>query len=100
MAKASEHLADAMKVVGVDNWPRFVADAQARAHDKATLAAIQKSQKPVVPVSSAVGRSGSGSVGSGTRLAGGAEEFPFQELMEAHPVIDAPQMQISPRHRQ
>jgi hypothetical protein len=87
LAAASEHLADAIKVVGVDSWPRFVADAQARAHDKATLAAIKKSQKPVVPVSSAVGRSGSGSVGSGTRLAGGAEEFPFQELMEAHPGI-------------
>ncbi len=87
LAAASEHLADAIKVVGVDGWPRFVADAQARAHDKATLAAIKKSQQPVIQVSATVGASGSGSVGSGTRLAGGAEEFPFQELMEAHPGI-------------
>ncbi len=64
-----------------------MADAQARAHDKATLAAIKKSQQPVIQVSATVGASGSGSVGSGTRLAGGAEEFPFQELMEAHPGI-------------
>jgi hypothetical protein len=29
-----------MKAVGLDSWPRFVADAQARARDPATVAAI------------------------------------------------------------
>ncbi len=46
LAAASGHLADAIKTVGVDNWPRFVADARRRAHFKATLAAIEKSRQP------------------------------------------------------
>jgi hypothetical protein len=35
-----------MKAVGLDNWSRFVAKAQTRAHFKATLAAIQTSRQP------------------------------------------------------
>jgi hypothetical protein len=46
LAAASGDLAKAMTAVGLDGWPRFVADAQARAHEKATLAAIQKSLQP------------------------------------------------------
>jgi len=46
LAKASGELAEAMKAVGLDNWSRFVAKAQTRAHFKATLAAIQTSRQP------------------------------------------------------
>jgi hypothetical protein len=35
-----------MKAVGLDSWPSFVADAQARARDPATVAAIEKSLQP------------------------------------------------------
>jgi hypothetical protein len=44
LSAASGHLATAIQAIGVDGWPRFVADAVKRAHDKATLAAIQKSR--------------------------------------------------------
>ncbi len=65
LAAASGHLADAIKTVGVDNWPRFVADARRRAHFKATLAAIEKSRQPVISVSARVGGAGSGNAGGG-----------------------------------
>jgi hypothetical protein len=35
-----------MKAVGLDKWPRFVTDAQARARDPATVAATLKSLQP------------------------------------------------------
>jgi hydroxypyruvate isomerase len=54
LAAASKHLADAMKAVGLDRWKGFVSGAQTSAHDKATLAAIQKSRQPVLRVSAAV----------------------------------------------
>jgi hypothetical protein len=60
LAAASGDLAKAIQAVGVDNWPRFVTDAQRRAHEKATLAAIQKSRQPVIKVSASAGASGSG----------------------------------------
>ncbi len=89
LAAASGDLAKAMTAVGLDGWPRFVADAQARAHEKATLAAIQKSLqppdvrkdaiKPVYPVETALAAGAaavtggvSGLVGAAARAIGGA----------------------------
>jgi hypothetical protein len=86
---ASGDLAKAMTAVGLDGWPRFVADAQARAREKATLAAIQKSLqppdirkdaiRPVYPVetalvagAAAVTGGDSGLVGAAARVLGGA----------------------------
>jgi hypothetical protein len=37
MGEASEKLAAAMKSIGLDRWPRFVADVQARAEDAAAI---------------------------------------------------------------
>jgi hypothetical protein len=54
MAQAAGKLADAMKRVGLDRWPRFVADAQTRARDPATEAAIEKSLKPIDPQRDAI----------------------------------------------
>jgi hypothetical protein len=88
LAAASGDLAKAITAVGLDGWPRFVADAQARAHEKATLAAIQKSLqppdvrkdaiKPVYPVetalvagAAAVTGGVSGLVGAAARAIGG-----------------------------
>ena len=43
---AAGKLADAIKAVGVDQWPRFVADALKRADDPSTQAAIEASSQP------------------------------------------------------
>jgi hypothetical protein len=45
-AQAARGVADAMKAVGLDRWARFIADAQSRARDPATVAAIEKSLRP------------------------------------------------------
>ena len=46
LREAAEKLAEVMQTIGLDRWPRFLADAQERARDPATVAAIQKSQSP------------------------------------------------------
>jgi hypothetical protein len=79
LAKAPEDLADAMKAIGLDRWPRFVADAQKRAHEKATLAAIQKSRqppdlhkdaiRPVYPVETALAAGAAGLTGGVSAVA-------------------------------
>ncbi len=70
----------------MDGWPRFVTDAQARAHDKVTLAAIKKSLQPIIQESASVGASGSGNAGSGTQLAMGIKGKPLvgpvEELLQ------------------
>ena len=38
-----------MEAVGIDRWPQFVADAQERARDPATQAAIEQSRQPPGP---------------------------------------------------
>jgi hypothetical protein len=89
LAAASKRLADAMTNEGLDTWPRFVAQALERARNPVTLAAVTKSLQPVLLVSAAVGKPTSGSLGSGTKLAGADEEFPFQELMAARAAMFA-----------
>lgn len=42
--QAAEQFAAAMQTVGLDRWQRFLADAQQRAHDPATRAAVAASQ--------------------------------------------------------
>ncbi len=46
LREASEQLAEAIRLIGLDRWPRFLADAAERAHDPATIAAIEKSRQP------------------------------------------------------
>ena len=47
---ASDHAAAAMQAVGLGNWQRFLADAEERADDPATLAAVAASQpRPTLP---------------------------------------------------
>ena len=82
---AAGKVADAIKAVGVDQWPRFVADAAERARDPATQAAIERSRqppapardaiRPVYPVETAIGVIGAGvvsGVGAAARAVGGA----------------------------
>lgn len=84
-AEAAYKLADAIKGVGVDGWPRFVADASERARDPETQAAIKAiSQppphapdaiRPVYPVEEAIGIAVGGLVGgagAAARALGGA----------------------------
>lgn len=84
-ARAARGVADAMKAVGPDRWARFIADAQGRARDPATVAAIEKSLRPpdpardairpVYPVEAAVGIGAAGiagGAGAALRAAGGA----------------------------
>ncbi len=54
LREASGKLAEAMEAVGIDRWPQFVADAQARARDPATQAAIEKSRQPPDPARDAI----------------------------------------------
>ena len=49
MAQAASKLAEAMRNIGLDRWSRFLADAQARARDPETEAAIKESLKPIDP---------------------------------------------------
>ena len=44
-----EEIAEALEAVGIDRWPGFVADAQERARDPATQAAIETSRQPPGP---------------------------------------------------
>ena len=45
LAEAANHLANAMQGIGIDRWQRFLADAQERASDPATVAAVEKSRQ-------------------------------------------------------
>jgi hypothetical protein len=54
MAQAAAKLAEAMKKVGLDRWPRFLADARARSRDPETEAAIKESLKPIDPQRDAI----------------------------------------------
>jgi len=49
LREAAGKVADAMEAVGIQQWPRFVADAQERARDPATQAAIEQSRRPPAP---------------------------------------------------
>lgn len=84
-AEAAYKLADAIKGVGVDGWPRFVADASERARDPQTQAAIKATSqppphapdaiRPVYPVEEAIGVAVGGLVGgarAAARALGGA----------------------------
>lgn len=51
---AAGQLARAMQAVGIPRWPGFVADAQARAQDPATQAAIERSRQPPDPARDAI----------------------------------------------
>lgn len=82
---ASGRFADVIKAVGVDRWPRFVADASERTRDPATQAAIERSGqtpvpsrdaiRPVYPVETAIGvvaAGVAGGLGAAARAVGGA----------------------------
>jgi len=49
LGAAAGKVAAAMAEVGLDRWPRFVADDQERARDPATLAAVEQSRRPPEP---------------------------------------------------
>ncbi len=82
---AAGTVAEAIQAVGINQWPRFVADAAERARDPATQAAIEKSRqppdpaldaiRPVYPVETAIGVAAAGIAGgaaAAARAVGGA----------------------------
>jgi hypothetical protein len=83
--EAAGKLAEAMQAVGLYQWPSFVADAEERARDPATVAAIEKSRQPpdpgrdaiqpVYPVETGLGIGAAGIIGgaaAAARAVGGA----------------------------
>jgi putative RNase toxin 50 of polymorphic toxin system len=85
LREAAEKVANAMQAIGLDRWPRFLADAQDRARAPATIAAIAKSVqpqesreigiRPVYPVETLMGIGAAGIVGGiagAARAVGGA----------------------------
>ena len=78
LREAAEKVADAMKTIGLDSWPRFLADAQDRARDPETVAAVEKSRRPpdpakdairpVYPVETLLGIGAAGIVGGGAAV--------------------------------
>lgn len=82
---AGGQLADGMQIVGPDRWPCFLADAQERARDPATVAAVETSVqaprygvdaiRPVYPLEYLLGIGAAGVAGgaaAAARSAGGA----------------------------
>ncbi len=82
LREAAGEVARAMGVVGVQQWPRFVADAQERTRDPATQTAIEKSRqppapgrdatRPVYPIETALGIATAGGAAGALRAASGA----------------------------
>jgi hypothetical protein len=85
LRQAASHLAAAMQTVGLNRWTRFTADAQERARDPATVAAVARSRespavrndaiRPVYPVETAIGigtSALSGGAVAAARATGGA----------------------------
>lgn len=85
MHEASESVAKAIDLVGIDEWPRFVTQIQARAGDPATITAVDQSRRsdpsrndairPVYPLETAIGIFAVGvasGVGSAVRAGVGA----------------------------
>jgi hypothetical protein len=85
LREAASHLAAAVQAIGLTRWSRFLAEAQARAGDPATVAAVDKSRepptlvrdaiRPVYPVETALGIGAAALIGgtaSGVRTAGAA----------------------------
>jgi hypothetical protein len=54
LREAAEKIASAMQAIGLDRWPRFLADAQDRARDPATVAAATRSRQPRDPTPDAI----------------------------------------------
>jgi hypothetical protein len=82
---AAEKIANAMQAIGLDRWPRFLADARDRARAPAAVTAIAKSVqpqesreigiRPVYPVETLMGIGAAGIVGGiagAARAVGGA----------------------------
>jgi hypothetical protein len=79
LREAAEKVANAMQTVGLDRWPRFLADAQERARAPATVAAIEKSRqrpdpgkdaiRPVYPVETLFGIGAAGIAGGAAAAA-------------------------------
>lgn len=93
MAAASGKVADAMQRVGLDRWSRFVVDAQTRASDPATEAAIKASIRapdaitPVYPVEFLLGAGARSAAGL---LRAGAAALARQLTPEGRPADASP----------
>jgi putative AbiEii toxin of type IV toxin-antitoxin system len=54
LRQAAEKVASAIQAVGLDRWPRFLADAQDRARKPSTVAALERSKQPPDPSRDAI----------------------------------------------
>jgi hypothetical protein len=100
---AAEHLAGAMQAIGLDRWPRFLDDAEARANDPSTLAALDKSRqtlvprdaiRPVYPIETAIGIAAAGVAGGAAGVARAVGRAVVRQLLpERPPAMERPQTQ-------
>ena len=101
MREASEGVAKAIDLVGIDRWPRFVTQVQARADDPVTVAAVDHSQRfdssrsdairPVYPFETAIGIGAAGIAGGvGAAVRAGAGAVLRQILPENKPSASKP----------
>ena len=96
LREAAEKVANAMQAIGLDRWPRFLADAQERAHDPATVAAIEKSGqppdlgkdaiRPVYPVEILLGIGAAGVAGGVAAVARAAGGAILQQVLPEQPI--------------
>ncbi len=101
-AGASHDAAKAIDLVGVDGWPRFLAQAQARASDPMTVATTEKSQqrmdlarndaiRPVYPIETMIGIGAAGLAGGfGAAVRAGVGAVVRQVLPEGKPSSTEP----------
>ena len=90
---AGINVADAIKAVGVDQWPRFVADAAERSRDPATALAILKSRqpsdaiRPVYPVETIIDLIAGGAVGGIGALARALGRLIVRQALPENPPV-------------
>jgi hypothetical protein len=87
---AAEHLAGAMRTVGLDRLPRFLDDAEVRANQPSTRAALEKSRqtlvqrdaiRPVYPLETALGVAAAGVAGGVVGVARAAVGVIVRQLL-------------------
>lgn len=106
---AAGQLADAMQAVGLDRWRRFLADAQDRSRDPATIAVVEDSRmpsdpskdaiRPVYPLETAAGIVATGIAGGAVAAARAVGGAILRQVLPAKPSgsLEGPGASISKR---
>jgi hypothetical protein len=93
---AAEHLAGALQTIGMDRLPQFLHDAETRANEPSTLAALDKSRqtlaqrdaiRPVYPVETAIGIAAAAIMGGPAVAARAAIGAVARQLLPKRPTV-------------